>query len=58
MAEKAGLKKQMKELKGQRDTALEQKEHKELKKIRRNIRSVKRQLRALAQRANVSSNSM
>ncbi len=58
MAEKANLKKQMKELKGQRDAALEQKEHKELKKIRRNIRSVKRQLRALAQRGNVSANSM
>ncbi len=58
MTEKADLKKQMKELKGQRDTALEQKEHKELKRIRRSIRSVKRQLRALAQRANVSSNSM
>ncbi len=58
MAEKADLKKQMKELKGRRDTALAQKEHKELKKIRRNIRSVKRQLRALAQRVNVSSNSM
>jgi len=51
MAEKANLKKQMKEFKGQRDTALEQKEHKELKKIRRNIRSVKRQLRALAREA-------
>ena len=51
MAEKADLKKQMKELKGRRDAALEQKERKELKKIRRNIRSVKRQLRALAREA-------
>ena len=51
MAEKADLKKQMKELKGQRDTDLEQKEPTELKKVRRNIRSVKRQLRALAREA-------
>ena len=50
MPDKAELKKQVRELKTQRDGALERGEHQELKKVRRQIRSLKRQLRMLARR--------
>ena len=50
MQDKAELKKQVRELKVQRDGALEREEHQELKKVRRQIRSLKRQLRMLARR--------
>lgn len=55
MQDKAELKKQVRELKVQRDGALERGEHQELKKVRRQIRSLKRQLRMLARRPAVES---
>lgn len=55
MQDKAELKKQVRELKTQRDGALERGEHQELKKVRRQIRSLKRQLRLLARRPAVES---
>lgn len=50
-AEKTEIKKQIRALKAQRDEALARKAYKELKQIRRGIRTLKRRTRALARAA-------
>ncbi len=50
-AEKTEVKKQIRALKAQRDEALARKAYKELKQIRRGIRTLKRRARALARAA-------